>query len=230
MELSIFLEVLLVNVWLFVQSTDHRYDLGHNSGHTKKVAEWVLQFMYLVEPVLGIRAELVLIAAALLHEQADSKFGLLLDRVGITVVLILDGFSIDEQEIVLWMISYCSFGKKGSAGRCDQRMLRYFGWMRVLCAADLAEGVGESALTRSYLYHQGRLAKKYGRLIVVDKYIWRCVYRWFNGINCADGYFNRLEGIEIPEIREKINGAVEKNKALLEEKTKMFSLEFVPDM
>jgi len=212
------------HIFNFVKSTDNQFDAAHGSNHCIDVLHLIFKFIHTIGPIQGLsenRVRLVLTAATLFHEQKDRKKDIPCDEKALIEAMLEDGLTEEEIEIVLWLISYCSFSKSKEQGRFDPKMLPYNKLMDLLSSADLAEAVNEKALYRSYEYGRKMLTSKFGR-DPTEKEMWQHVYSFYN--NKDNGFFVRLNAISVPEIKESLNGTLEETDKKMMEMVKKYNL------
>lgn len=159
---------------------------------------------------------MILEAAALFHEQGDTKFGqnLTTNEAALRRAMVQDQIPTELQEAVLELIEHCSF-KKRHLWVVKPKLA---GLMDLLCAADLAEAVDKHALSRAYGFHRRRLAILRGvaELEVEPREIWKQVREFYYLVG-ADGYRARLAAIRVQKIRDELQGAIEHNDQLMAE-------------
>lgn len=188
--------------------------MAHDSNHCLKVWRWIQRFYEYCGSGLSPERELrILEAGTLFHEQNDAKFGRNLSEVEVELreAMHLDGLLEEDIAIVLELIRHCSFKKrpfwKGNAN--------LVGLMDLLCAGDLAEGVGEEAVDRSFEFHKNRILRKEHR-IADDREVWSHVIQ-FMELRGGDGYMDRFEAITVSRIKEAVGVFVTRNMKRIEE-------------
>lgn len=188
----------------YLQSTDSAYDAGHNSDHCLEVNQIIQQSYRHTGTHFDETAERrILTFSALFHEQNDPKFGVEADCHQLRSVMTADGVPEEEQNVVLELITKCSFKCRHAVPSDNQ----WIGLLHLLCSADLATAVGEKALERSFHFHQRRLSTK---KTVSDEDVWSHVYQYYQ--SPVDGYFPRLEAITVRNIRDMVEPFIEVNR------------------
>ncbi len=166
---------------------------------------------------------MILEAAALFHEQGDTKFGqdLATNEASLRQAMKQDQIPAELQEAVLELIEHCSFKKR----HLWVSKPKLVGLMDLLCAADLAEAVDEYALSRSYGFHRRRLAISHGmaEMEVEPREIWKRVCEFYYSTE-SDGYRARLAAIRVQKIRDELQGAVEHNDVTMAEICRLYLL------
>lgn len=212
----------LVNCYNFLRTTDHYYDTGHNSDHCLKVWAWIAKYYRDCGSGLEPARELTILqAAALFHEQFDTKFGRNMEGLqqNLQAAMQLDNINDSDIEIVFVLDKNCSYKNRNSR----QIKENLVGMLDLLCSADLAEAVGEQAIERSFAFHKKRIERQENR-IPEDHEVWRHVIE-FVEIQNKDGIRDRFEAIIIPEIRDAVAPIIEQHLKKMREIRNKFKIQ-----
>lgn len=198
----------------YVRSMDQYHDQGHDTDHCLRVNQIAQTYYQHTGTHFTQQAERQIIElSAIFHEQDDPKFPVNFDQRKIRQQMTLDGIIIEEQNVVIDLITCCSFKKR----KLVSLNYPWQGLLNLLCSADLAEAVGQNAITRSYNYHRWRLG--HGASI---RDIWSHVIMFYESE--IDGYFPRLNAIKIKSIRDMVEPYLIVNQDQIDDIKQVFEL------
>lgn len=223
-------DITLRHCYDHVGTTDHLYDVGHSRTHCLDVWRRIRRCYTSRESEISHEREFssveeltILEAAALFHEQGDTKFGqdLAENEAALQAAMQRDQLHPRVREVILELIGNCSFKKRHLWP--ENPKIAYM--MDLLCAADLAEAVDRGAVNRAYGFHRRRIAKRRGvsEAEVEDRDVWKNVREFFYLVG-ADGYQARLAAIRVQKIRDELQGCTEYNNAIMVEMCRRYQL------
>src|ERR1700722_1423934 len=97
----------------YVRSTDQYHDEGHDTDHCLRVNQIAQEYYQHTGTHLSVQAEKRIIElAAIFHEQDDPKFPVKFDQSKIKQQMTSDGIIVEEQNVVIDLITCCSFKKR----------------------------------------------------------------------------------------------------------------------
>jgi len=193
-------ELLSSTCGAYAKRKSQGFDKGHNMTHLTAVLWTVLLHcsasagnwtIVMTKRVIGV--------AALFHEFLGKHIPDH-ERTAVTaemtVALTADGYDANAQDIILWIVRYCSFSMRHYPERYSKP--KYECLMQLVSSADLAEAVGVNAVERSWywqMYKHNGDAKKARQ--GVREYI-------EGGDGIADSYRNRFNAITTQSILQSL--------------------------